>query len=147
MKINHFANLQTLKIAAVSSLAIGAAATICAAPVQAAVVNGSVSFNDGVLNVIGTLPSAPGPGSFIATFNNTNAAIVSANSGSLGGFLPLGAKSVAASSVGLSYFSGANYITTNDLIFDFGNNVGKLTVVLHFMKPLFARRNSIHQGG
>ncbi len=127
MKINHFANLQTLKIAAVSTLAIGAA-TIGAAPAQAAIVNGSVSFNDGALNVSGTLPAVPGPGSFTATFNNVGAAIVSANSGSLGGLLPLGARSVAASSVGLSYSAGANYITTNDLIFDFGAAAGKLTI-------------------
>ena len=129
MKIKHFANLQTLKIAAVSSLAISAAATICAAPVQAAVVNGSVSFNDGVLNVIGTIPSAPGPGSFTASFNNTGALIVNnGGTGSLGALFPAGAKSVATSSVGLSYFSGSNYITTNDLIFDFGSATGKLTV-------------------
>jgi hypothetical protein len=120
VKINHFANLQTLKIAAVSTLAIGAA-TICAAPAQAAVVTGSLAFNDGALNTSGNIP-----GSFTTTFNNVGAAIVSASSGSLNGLLPTGAKSISASSVGLS-FNGTNYSTTNDLVFDFGSP-GKLTI-------------------
>ena len=128
MKINHFGNLQTLKIAVVSSLAIGSVATICATPAQAVVVTGSVSFNDGALNVFGTIPSTPGPGSFIAGFNNNNVAIISRSTGSLGDLFPTGSKFVATSSLGLSYSSGSNYITTNDLIFDFGNDVGKLTI-------------------
>ena len=128
MKINHFGNLQTLKIAVVSSLAIGGIATIFATPAQAVVVTGSVSFNDGALNVFGTIPSTPGPGSFIAGFNNDNVAIISRSTGTLGDLFSRGAKFVASSSVGLSYSSGSNYITTDNLIFDFGNDVGKLTI-------------------
>lgn len=130
MKLNHFANLQTLKIAAVSTLAIGAAATMCAAPAQAAVLTGGVGFNDGVINVIGTIPSAPGPGSFIATFNNDGVLLTPAasKSGSLGALFPTSIKSVATSSVGLSYSSGSNYVTTNDLVFDFGAATGTLTI-------------------
>ena len=130
MKLNHFANLQTLKIAAVSTLSLGAAATMCAAPAQAAVVTGGVGFNDGAINVIGTIPTAPGSGSFVVNFNNDGVLIAPAasKSGTLGALFPTSTKFVAPSSVGLSYLSGSNYVTTNDLVFDFGAATGKLTI-------------------
>jgi hypothetical protein len=126
MKIQQFANfpsINTLKIAAISTLAIGATATISAAPAGAVfLTSGQLAINDGALNTTGTIP-----GPFTSTFNGTNAAIVSTATGSFAPLLlPLGAKTVTLDTVGF-VLSGANYASTDSLVFNFGA-AGQLTI-------------------
>jgi hypothetical protein len=126
MKITKFINstsIKTLKIAAISSLAIGAAATMSAAPAGAVLLTGGIGFSDGTLNTVGTIP-----GPFTAQFNRDGAAIVSGVN-TFGAFTSLfapGAKNVLSSTIGLVQ-SGANYASTSDLVFDFGTS-GKLVI-------------------
>ena len=132
MKIKQFANLPNIKalnIVAVSSLAIGIAASISAAPAQAvSITSGVLSFNDGALNtnVVGGGSIAPVAGNrFTVNFNPSNFATVLNASGSFetAGLSPNSPRYIASSSADYLFSGGNTYTQVGDLVFNFGQQV------------------------
>jgi hypothetical protein len=120
------------QVLAVSSLAVGIAAGISAAPAQAVVfTDGQLAFSDGALDFFGDV--TPGAGdTFSTTFNGngTPTAIVNSTVGTT--FAPFfggGGSHIlnSASTANFQYVSsnGSNftYQLTNDLLFSFSNGV------------------------
>jgi hypothetical protein len=148
MKIRQFANLssiKTLKIVAISSLAVGVATTISAAPASAVVIapGSQLAFNDGLLNTSGTLAPGTTGSTFQGTFTGNGGTIVSQASGTFSSIFaavaptapsPLGAKFVTSNpvlfqQVGASATipGGIDYAPTTALSFNFGS-AGILTL-------------------
>ena len=132
MKIKQFANLPNIKalnIVAVSSLAIGIAASISAAPAQAvSITSGTLLFTDGALNtnVVGGGSIAPVVGNqFTVNFNGVNSATVQADTS--GSFvtagLSAGPRYIASSSADYLFAGGNTYTQVGDLVFDFSQQV------------------------
>jgi hypothetical protein len=144
MKTRNFASFQkienSLKFLAVSSVALGVAAIMPAAPAGAVVINsGSLAFNDGAALATGSSIGTTG-GTFNVNFNPGGNAIVTNASGSFSSLIPGvvdPAPSVAraiAPSNGTSFsytaVSGNTFTATlqNALNFDFGGSIGRLNV-------------------
>ena len=139
MKIKQFANLPNIKalnIIAVSSLAIGIAASISAAPAQAVVLNsGQLGFSDGTGDFFAQATFTPG-NTFSVGFNPGLLALVNATAatGSFSPFFPVSAAYVVASTTGTFSYAGVGtspntfrYTLGSDLAFNFNNGVS-LTV-------------------
>jgi hypothetical protein len=139
MKIRQFANLpniKTLKIAAISSLAIGAATTISAAPASAVVINGGeLTFTGGTTN-LSSLVRPNAPASFAVDFNQPAALpTVLAATGDFATFFPQTKPALVAANATPSTFSLVSstptsflYQINNPLAFNFGNislNIGQ----------------------
>ena len=131
MKIKQLANLQNIKalnIVAVSSLAIGIAASISAAPAQAvSITSGLLSFNDGALNtnVVGGGSITPVAGNrFTVNFNPVNFATVQEATGSFAtAGLSIGPRYIASSSADYLFSGGNTYTQLGDLVFNLGQQV------------------------
>lgn len=146
MKIKQFANLssiKTLKIVAISSLAVGVAAAIPAAPAQAVMLNtGELVFQDGTSNFFEDVN--PGAGdTFALTFNPGSLAFVTGASGSFSGPFPVTplAYTIAAAPATFSYL-GVNALNT----FDYRLTSGNLPFSFTNGVNLTVANNSIFRG-
>jgi hypothetical protein len=131
MKIRQFANLpsiKTLKIAAISSLAVGVATSISAAPAGAvSITSGNLIITDGVqnINVVGGGSITPAAGTrFTAGFNLVNSAtVLSANGSFATAGLSSGPRYIASSSVDYLSLGGGTYTQVGDLVFNIAQQV------------------------
>ena len=131
MKIKQFANLPNIKalnIVAVSSLAIGIAASISAAPAQAvSITSGCLSFNDGALNtnVVGGGSIIPSAGNrFTVNFNPGNfATVLNATESFATAGLSNGPRVIDSSSADYLFSGGNTYTQVGDLVFNLGQQV------------------------
>jgi hypothetical protein len=140
MKIRQFANLpniKTLKIAAISSLAVGVATSISAAPASAVLINGGeLNFTGGTTN-LSSLVRPNAPASFLVDFNQPSALpTVLAATGDFATFFPQLKPALVPATATPSSFSLVSTITptsflyqlSNPLAFNFGNislNIGQ----------------------
>ncbi len=146
MKIKQLANLpsvRTLKIAAISTLAIGVATSISAAPAAAVSIgSGDLTFSDGATNSTPGTPITGTAGNFFTVdFNRGGNTVVTVASGSFGTLIPgvslidSEPKAINPSTGNFLYVAGApagsfDYRLTNPsgLDFNFGPSIGNLNI-------------------
>ena len=146
MKIKQFANLPNIKalnVVAVSSLALGIAASISAAPAQAvSITSGTLTFSDGAFNSTpGTSITGTAGNFFTVDFNRGGNTTVTEADGTFGSLIPgvtlinSVSKDVNPSTGNFLYVPGApvgafDYRLTNvaGLDFNFGPTIGNLNI-------------------
>ncbi|WP_310482155.1 PEP-CTERM sorting domain-containing protein [Chamaesiphon sp. VAR_48_metabat_403] len=146
MKISQFVNsssIKTLKIAAISSLAIGVAASLPAAPAQAVALNtGELVFQDGTSNFFEDVTPIAGD-TFAVTFNPGSLAFVTGASGSFSGSFPVTPLAYTiASSPATFTFAGINAANT----FDYRLTSGNLPFTFTNGTNLTVANNSLFRG-